>query len=715
MRRSRLPLYLALALALAPRNAPAQQPADTKQSPSGVQPPVAPVRTRVDTLHGEVRVDDYFWMRERENPDVRAYLEAENRYTQTMMKGTESFQEKLYQEMLGRIKQTDLTVPVRQGDYFYYWKTEEGKQYRIYARRKGSMDAPEQILLDENQQAEGYRYYDTGTIKVSPDHRLLAFTVDTTGAEYYTLMVRDLSSGKVLPDRVDSVHFAVAWATDNRHLLYTAVDSAQRDDKIMRHALGTAASKDVLVFHEPNVLFELGVWRSKDDRFLFIESSSFTSSETHFLDASRPTGRWRVVQPRTPELLYNVMHQNGRFLIHTNADGASNFKLMEAPVADPARKRWKELIPHRDSVLLEGVEEFRDWLVLFERERALRRIRVRHLRDSAEHYVDFPESVYTILRGSNPEYQTSTLRFQYTSLITPQSVYDYDMAARKLELRKQQEIPSGYDRSQYATERVWAEARDGVRVPLTIVYRKPLTRDGSRPVYLTGYGSYGASSDPSFSTHYLSFLDRGLIVGICHTRGGQELGRWWYEQGKMLNKKNTFTDFIACAEHLVQGGYTASDRLAIRGGSAGGLLMGAVLNLRPELFQVAVADVPFVDVINTMLDASIPLTAQEWEQWGDPHRQDHYAYIRSYSPYDNVERKAYPALLVTTSLNDPRVAYWEPAKWVAKLRATKTDGHLLLLKTNMGAGHGGASGRYDWLREQAFRYAFILTQLGISE
>lgn len=678
-------------------------------------PPVAAERPRVDTLHGDVRVDPYFWLRNREDPATIAYLEAENAYTDSAMAHTQALQETLYQEILGRIQQTDLSVPTREGGYHYYSRTVEGQSYPIYARRRGSMEAPEEVILDMNAMAEGHDYFTLGAFSVSPDHRLLAFSVDTTGAEHFTLMVKELASGRILPDRIERVHFGATWAADNRTLFYTRTDHAQRPDRIFRHVLGTDGSGDAMVFHEPDVLFRVGIGRTKDDRWLVLSSSSFTTSEAHVVPADRPDAGFRVVEPRTPGLLYSLTHQDGRFLIRTNADGAGNFKLMETPVERPGRASWRDRVPHRDSVLLDGFDVFRDHLVLYERREGLRQIRVMDVRTGEDHSISFEEPVFTASPGANPEYDTRILRFNYQSMVTPSSVYDYDMAARTRELRKRTEVLGGYDPSLYRSERTWARAADGTRVPVSLVYRAPLERDGTRPLLLYAYGSYGSSTDPTFSSANLSLLDHGVVYAIAHVRGGQEMGRWWYDQGKMLNKMNTFTDFVAVAEHLVAEGYTSPARLAARGGSAGGLLMGVVANLRPDLFRAIVADVPFVDVINTMADASIPLTTGEWEQWGNPvASEEEYRYMLSYSPYDNVEAKRYPAMLVTTGLNDPRVAYWEPAKWVARLRATKTGDDLLILRTHMGAGHGGSSGRYAALRETAFRYAFILDQLGAA-
>jgi oligopeptidase B len=711
IRNRTLPLALLLgASALSAAPLAAQNGAATPR------PPVARVVAKVDTTHGDVRVDNYFWLRddERKNPDVISYLEAENTYTSAMMRHTEPLQEKLFQEMRGRIKETDLSVPDRIGPYYYYQRTEAGKQYPILARKRGNLEAAEEVLLDLNVLAEGKRFFSLGAFDVSPDHRLLAFAMDTTGAERYTLMVKDLTSGQVLPDRIENVNGNTEWAEDNRTLFYGMSDAANRPYRVHRHVLGTPTSQDALVAEEPSELFRIGVGKTKDRKYLILNTGSFNSSEVRFLDASNPTGEFRLIRAREPEVIYSVQHHNGRFLIRTN-DGATNFKLVEAPAANPAKENWRDVVPASDAVLLDGFDVFRNHLVLYQRENALRRIRIVEAQGGATHDITFPEQVYTVFGGSNPEFDTQTLRFTYTSMVTPSSVFDYDMVRRTREVKKTTEVVGGYDPSQYATERTWARAQDGTMVPVSLVYKKPFERNGQRPLLLYAYGSYGSSTDPTFSSSNLSLLDRGVVYAIAHIRGGQEMGRQWYDQGKLMNKKNTFTDFISVAEHLVSQGYTSRERLAIRGGSAGGLLMGVVVNMRPDLFRAVVADVPFVDVINTMLDASIPLTAGEWLQWGDPRQPEAYAYMKSYSPYDNVERKAYPAMLVTTGLNDSRVAYWEPAKWVAKLRTMKTDNNVLLMRTNMGAGHGGSSGRYDALREQALRYAFILDQLGIRQ
>ncbi len=697
----RLSVVLALVVAATPL---------TAQTRASVAP-VARTLPRVDTLLGEVRVDPYFWLRDdtRSGPEVINYLKAENQYTDSSMRHTQALQKKLYQEMVGRIKETDLTVPEYVDGAWYYTRTVKGQQYPIFCRRRGSLKAPEQVLLDENALAGGRPYSRVGLRQVSPDGNILAYTWDTTGGEWYTLMLKDLRTGRALADRIDSVNYEVEWAADNRTLFYGRDDAAHRAYRVYRHQLGGSGS---VVFEDLDPLFNVDLAKSKDRAYLFINSESFTSSDTRYLAADQPGGAWRVLLPRTPDVLYSVEHHGDDFLIRTN-DGAINFKLVRTPVSDPSRVNWTEIVPARDSVLLEDLDVFRNHAALYERGNAVRRIRVLDFQSGKTYEVDFPEEISTFERATNPEYDTDLVRFTYSSPITPPSVYDFDMKRKTRALKKRTEVPR-YQPGRYATERTWAVAGDGTRVPVSLLYRKPLVKDGSRPMLLYGYGSYGLSTDPWFNSNIFSLVDRGFIYAIAHIRGGQEMGRAWYDDGKMLRKKNTFTDFTAAAEHLVREGYTASDRLAIRGGSAGGLLMGAVTNMRPDLFRAVVADVPFVDVINTMLDASIPLTTQEWQQWGNPSREPDYSYMKSYSPYDNVAARAYPSILVTAGLNDPRVGYWEPAKWVAKLRATKTDSNSLLLKTNMGAGHGGSSGRYDYLEEMAFRYAFILDQVRIA-
>jgi oligopeptidase B len=644
---------------------------------------------------------------------VVAYLEAENRYTDTMMRHTEGLQERLYQEMRGRIKETDLSVPERVDDYFYYSRTEAGGQYAIFCRRLGSPEGPEEILLDQNPLAADHPYFRVGVSEVSPDHRMLAYSVDTSGAEEFTLFIKDLTTGELLAESIPRTSHGVAWANDSRTLFYTVMDDARRPCRLYRHLLGTNPSDDVLVYFEADLSFFIDISRTRSRKYVLLDLSSHLTSEVRFVSADSPEDPFRLVQPRQPGVEYSVTHHDDRFFITTN-DGAPNFRLVQAPVDHPSKEHWVPVLPYRPDVKLDSTDALRQHLVVYEREAGLRRIRVLDLATGSEHLIPFPEPVYTFQPHANPEFGTTLLRFTYTSLVTPSSVVEYDLAQHTWTVRKQTEVRGGYDQSRYRSERLSATAPDGTQVPVSLVYRPPLEPDGRRPLILSGYGAYGLSYDPVFSSNRLSLLDRGFVVAIAHVRGGEEMGRAWYEAGRLEQKRSSFTDFIAAAEHLVSHGYTSPDRLVINGGSAGGLLMGAVTNLRPDLFRAVLAEVPFVDVVNTMLDASLPLTIIEYDEWGNPNDPAAYSYIRSYSPYDNVEAKDYPHILVTAGLNDPRVAYWEPAKWTAKLRALKTDRNRLLLRTNMGAGHGGASGRYDFLREIAFKYAFILDVLEVG-
>jgi oligopeptidase B len=703
-----------LAPVVAPAGSPLEDPKiESSSPPPEGPPPTARVIPRVDTVHGEIRVDDYFWLRDRGDPEVVAYLEAENRYTDAAMRHTEDLQERLYQEMRGRIKETDLSVPEPLDDYFYYTRTEAGGQYPIVCRRRGSLEAPEEILLDQNGLAAGHPYFRVGVSQVSPDHRLLAYSVDTTGAEEFTLFIKDLTTGELLAESVARTSHGVAWANDSRTMFYTVLDEARRPCYLYRHLVGTNPSDDVLVYFEPDAAFFLDISRTRSRKYLLLDLSSHSTSEVRFVSADRPEEPFRLVQPRQPGVEYTVTHHEDRFFITTN-DAAPNFRLVEAPVRAPSKEHWSPVLPYRPDVKLDSTDAFRNHLVVYEREAGLRRIRVLDLAAGSDHLVPFPEPVYTFRPHANPEFGTSLLRFTYTSLVTPSSVVEYDLAGHTWTVRKQTEVLGGYQPSSYRSERLLAIAPDGTQVPISLVYRLPLELDGRQPLLLSGYGAYGLSYDPAFSSNTLSLLDRGFVVAIAHVRGGEEMGRAWYEAGRLLQKRSSFTDFIAAAEHLVAQGYTRPDRLVINGGSAGGLLMGAVTNLRPDLFRAVLAEVPFVDVVNTMLDATLPLTVIEYDEWGNPNDPAAYSYIRSYSPYDNIETKGYPHMLVTAGLNDPRVAYWEPAKWTAKLRAMKTDGNRLLLRTNMGAGHGGPSGRYDFLREIAFKYAFVLDVLGIG-
>lgn len=677
-------------------------------------PPVAHKQPQVFVLHGDERVDDYFWMRDENDPNVMAYLEAENAFTKAMMQHTEALQTTLYKEMLDRIQETDLSVPYRKDDYYYYSRTEEGKSYPIYCRKKGSLDAPEEVLLDQNQLAQGYEYCRLGVFQVSPNHQILAYSVDTSGAEQYTLFFLDLSTFELYPETIAETYYSLAWGNDNTTILYTKVDSTNRPFQLWRHTLGSHPNNDVLIYQETDEAYFLSVGKTRSEAYILMQLGSKITSEVHYLDANNPTGSFQVIHPRHSGIEYKVEHHSNFFYIVTNEE-AINFKLMKTPVASPAKQHWVTVIPHREDVMLSSVNAFAEYLVISARNAGLPILRVQRLATGEEYKINFPEPTYTLFLGNNPEFNTTTLRFNYTSLITPSSVFDYDMATHQRELKKETQVKGGYDRTQYESERIMATASDGTEIPISLVYNKGTHKDGKNSLWLTGYGSYGAPFPASFSSNRLSLLDRGIVFAIAHIRGGGDMGRKWYEDGKFLYKKNTFTDFIACAEHLIAENWTSKDRLVISGGSAGGLLMGAVVNMRPDLFKVAIAHVPFVDVVTTILDTSLPLSAMEWEEWGNPNDKSYYDYMKSYSPYDNVKPQDYPHLLITAGLNDSRVKYWEPAKWTAKLRERKTDSNLLLLKTNMGAGHGGASGRYESLKETAFEYAFVLDRLGLLD
>lgn len=680
---------------------------------SGLQPPTAATKPHTTEVHGQALTDDYYWLREKTNPEVIAYLEAENAYTEAMTAHTTELEETLYGEMVGRIVEDDSEVPVFHGGYYYYSRTEEGKQYRVYCRKKGNLDAEEEVLLDANAEAEGADYYRLGAMRVSPNHELLAYSTDTSGAEQYTLRVRDLATGEDLADAIPNTYYSVAWASDNKTLFYSTLDEAKRPYKLFRHELGAPHEDDALVWHEEDEKFFLRFRRAKSGEYLILSLDSKVTSEVHVLDADAPASELRVIHPREQGLEYSVEHQGSRFLILHNED-APNFMLSAAPAGSPSKANWKTLIAHRDNVRLNGVEVFAKWLVVYEREDGLPQIRVSTPGNSQIRRVALDEEAYVVRGGDNPEYSAEELRFTYESLVTPRTVYDYAFETGEKSVKKQDEVRGGYDPSAYTTERIMATARDGVEVPVSLVYRKGVAKDGAAPMLLYGYGSYGYTRDPSFSSSRISLLDRGFVYAIAHIRGSEMLGRQWYENGKFLNKKNTFHDFIDCAKFLHEAGYSSPEKTAIQGGSAGGLLMGAVLNMSPETFGVAIAAVPFVDVMNTMLDPSIPLTVTEWEEWGNPNEKEYFDYMLSYSPYDNVADQAYPPMLVTAGLNDPRVSYWEPAKWTAKMRAMRSDDNVLLLKTEMSAGHGGPSGRYSRLQETAFQYAFVIDQLGVE-
>ena len=676
-----------------------------------VWPPVAKIAPHSSTTHGETRIDNYFWLRDRNDPDTIQYLEAENAYTKAEMKRTEALQAQLYSEILGRIQQTDLSVPTKRGDYFYYTRTEEGKQYSIYCRKHGSLEAAEEILLDGNAMAEGKKYFRVGNFAPSPNHMLLAYSVDFEGDEAYTIHIKDLATGELLPDTIPNTYYSLEWGNNNATFFYTVLDAAKRPYKVFRHTLGV--KKDALVCHETDERFTVELEKTGSRAYILINIGSSLTSEVRYLNADRPKGKFAILLPRVQETEYDATHHGESWFIRTN-DGAKTFRLVEAPVKDPSRANWKEVMAARPEATIESVTAFQDELVTEERDRGLIKIRIQNFTTGNAHYIEFTEPVYTASLGANAEYDTKLLRFNYTSLVTPNSVFDYNMDTRQRELKKQQPVLGGYDATKYQSERIYATAPDGVKVPVSLVYRKDVERNGKAPMLLYGYGSYGISMDPGFSSDRLSLLDRGFIYAIAHIRGGADLGKPWHEDGRILKKKNSFTDFIACAEYLITEKYTSPKHLAVMGGSAGGLLMGAVTNMRPDLFAVVVAKVPFVDALNTMLDATLPLTVGEYEEWGNPNEQQFYDYIKSYAPYENVEAKEYPAMLITAGLNDPRVSYWEPAKWTAKLRAMKRDSHLLLLKTNMGSGHFGSSGRYEYIKETAFDYAFILNALNVN-
>jgi oligopeptidase B len=693
------------------------------------RPPFAAEHPQAITTHGHTRIDPYYWMRDREDPEVIQYLEAENAYLRACLQHTEGFQERLFQEIKGRIKENDQSVPYRLGPYLYYHRFEEGKEYPIYCRKHvAGIDAdadlfaaaaalPEEVTLDVNALAEGKPYCMVARVLPSPNHRFLAVATDYVGRRIYEIRIKDLHAGDWLPEALAHADGSMAWAADNQTLFYTTQhEETLRSDRVFRHALGQEQERDAMVFYEEDEQFYVQVEASKSQELIYIHSQSSISTETRFLPSEDPAGEFRVMQPRERQLEYYPSYFNGHFYLLTNDGGAQNFKLATAPFETPGKEHWAELLPHREQVLLEDVELFQEFMVLQERENGLVRLRiVKHDPDGhlgEEHSIDFGEEAYTAALDYNPDFDTHWVRYRFNSLVTPHSYYDYHALSREEMLRKQLEVP-GADLDAYESERLWATARDGARVPISLVYRKGTARDGRNPLLLYGYGSYGISIDPYFSVPRLSLLDRGFVFAIAHIRGGQELGRNWYESAKYLSKKNTFHDFIDCAEALVGWGFTSPDRLAIQGGSAGGLLMGAVLNERPELFRAAVADVPFVDVVTTMLDESIPLTTGEFEEWGNPKNPEYYHYMLSYSPYDQVKAQEYPALLVTSGLHDSQVQYWEPTKWVAKLRRTKTDANPLFLKTNMEAGHSGQSGRFQPLRDVALTYAFLIDQLGL--
>jgi oligopeptidase B len=682
------------------------------QNSTTAKPPMAKPLAKITEIHGYKLTDNYFWLREKSNPEVIKYLEAENQYTDALMKPTEALQETLYKEMLGRIKQTDLSVPYKQGEYYYYTRTEEGKQYPYFCRKRGSLEAKEEIMLDQNKLAEGHTYSGLGAVTVSDDGNWLAYSLDTNGYRQYTLYVKDLRNGQMSNEKIERTT-SVLWASDNKTLFYVTEDAvSKRNDKFYRHVVGT--DKNELLYEEKDELFDIGAGRSDDKKMIFLGAESKTSNEFRYLPANQPTGEFKVILPREEDHEYSVEHYNNLFYIRTKKN-AKNFRVVTTPVGDTQEKNWTTFIAHNPNIKIDGVSFFADHCVVSEKEGGLNQLRIINMKTKASHRISTPEPDYSLYLNVNADFNTSTLRIGYQSMVTPFSIFDYDMNTRNRTLLKQQPVLGGYDAKQYVAERINAVARDGTKVPVSVVRRKDVKLDGKAPMLLYAYGSYGSSGSATFSSNRLSLLDRGAIYATAYIRGGGELGEDWREQGRMMNKLNTFYDFIDCGDYLVKQKYTSKDRLVIQGGSAGGLLMGAVVNMRPDLFKAVVAQVPFVDVMNTMMDASLPLTTSEYLEWGNPNKKAEFDYMYKYSPYDNIAAKNYPAILVQVSLNDSQVPYWEGAKFAAKLRAMKTDNNPLLLKTNMGAGHGGASGRYDALRETAFTYAFMLWQMGATE
>ncbi|WP_082994721.1 MULTISPECIES: S9 family peptidase [Aquimarina] len=684
---------------------------------SKVQPPIAAKKPTNLEKHDDVRVDNYFWLNDRENQEVLDYLERENAYNDKMTAHTKKFQENLFEEMKSRIKEDDSSVPYKLNGYWYLTRFEKGKDYPIYSRKKESLDAEEEILFDCNKEAEGYSYYRLSGLSISPDNKLAAFGVDTVSRRKYTIRIKNLETGEIYPEIIETTTGGSTWATDSKTLFYTKKDNETlRSNKIYRHVLGTSISDDVEIFNETDDTFSTFVYKTKSKKYLVIGSSSTLTSEYRILRSDDPTGEFKVFQPRIRGVEYGIAHYEDHFYVLTNADEATNFKLMKVSEDNTAKENWKDVIPHRKDVLLEDVEIFKEYLVISERNNGLNKINIKRWDGTADYYLPFDNETYTAYVSTNPDFDTKSLRYSYNSLTTPNSVIDFDMESKEKKVKKEQEVLGGkFDKSNYVSERVWATAEDGTKIPISLIYKRGLQKNRSNPLLQYGYGSYGSTIDPYFSTARLSLLDRGFIYAIAHIRGSEYLGRSWYEDGKLLKKKNTFTDFIDCSKSLIAQGYTSTNHLYAMGGSAGGLLMGAIVNMAPELYNGVVASVPFVDVVSTMLDDSIPLTTGEYDEWGNPNEKEYYTYMKSYSPYDNVVAQKYPNMLVNTGLHDSQVQYWEPAKWVAKLRELKTDKNLLILHTNMEAGHGGASGRFEALKEVAEEYAFLLDLESIKE
>lgn len=680
-----------------------------------IEPPVAEKIPKKLTIHGDTRIDNYFWMNQRDDEKVLAYLNAENEYKEAVMKNTEELQKKLYDEIVGRIKQDDQSVPYKKNGYYYYTRYEEGKEYPIYCRKKGSLEAEEEIMLNVNEMAEGYSYYNVTGLSVSPDNQMLAYGVDTLSRRKYDIFIKNLETGEHSKNVITNTTGSSVWANDNKTIFYTRKDDTTlRAYKIFKHKIGESEDNDPVVFHEKDEEFSTFVYKTKSNRYIIIGSSQTVSNEYRFVDADTPDAEFQIIQPRERNLEYSVDHFGDYFYIVTNYN-AKNFKVVKTPVDKTTKENWVDVIPHREDVLVESIEIFKDYLVVNERKNALDQIRIISWDGKEDYYINFKDEVYLARPSNNPEYNTKILRFVYSSLVTPTSTYDFDMATKQRELLKQDEVLGDFDSNNYESKRLFATADDGTKIPISIVYRKGVEKNGENPTLLYGYGSYGISMSPYFRSSILSLLDRGFIYAIAHIRGGQEMGRDWYEDGKLLNKMNTFTDFIDCAEYLIDENYTSPDKLFIYGGSAGGLLIGAVVNMAPHLFKGAMAAVPFVDVVTTMLDDSIPLTTFEYDEWGNPNEKEYYQYMLSYSPYDNVKAQDYPHMLVTTGYHDSQVQYWEPAKWVAKLRDLKTDDNVLIFDCDMESGHGGASGRFKQYERTALQYAFMLDLVGITE
>ncbi|WP_335967290.1 S9 family peptidase [Galbibacter sp. PAP.153] len=682
-----------------------------------IMPPIAEKKPMNLEKHGDIRIDNYYWMNERENPEVIDYLERENEYYKQMTAHTDSLEEKLFKEMKGRIKEDDESVPYRYNGYWYITKYEEGKDYPIYLRKKDEEGAKEEVMFDCNKMAEGHSFFNLRGINISPDNKLAAFGVDTLSRRKYILQVKNLETGEILPIKIENTTGGSTWANDNKTLFYTRKDEQTlRSDKIFKHVLGQESPEDKLVYFEEDETFNAFVYKTKSKKYIVFGSSSTLTSEYSFLDADKPDSKLTVFEPRTRGLEYSIAHYDDSFYVITNADKATNFKLMKTPVDKTTKENWEEVIPHRDDVLLEDIDIFKDYLVVSERTNGLNKIHIKRWDNTADYDIPFDNETYTAFTSTNLEFDTDTLRYVYNSITTPASTIDFNMITKEKVVKKEQEVLGGkFNKDNYTSERVWAKASDGTMIPISMVYKKGIEKNGKNPLLLYGYGSYGATIDPYFSSVRLSLLDRGFIYAIAHIRGGEYLGRNWYENGKLLTKKNTFTDFVDCTKYLIEENYTSPEHMYAMGGSAGGLLMGAVVNLAPKLYNGVIAAVPFVDVVTTMLDESIPLTTGEYDEWGNPNDKEYYNYIKSYSPYDNVEAKVYPNLLVTTGLHDSQVQYWEPAKWVAKLRNVKKGDNLLLFQINMDAGHGGASGRFEALKEVAQEYAFLLDLEGIQE